>query len=97
MYIHEPAIRNRGITYCSTFFVVLTLSLLVAHFVAMNAKILRMAAKPTLNSAAMYRGYNASPKQIEEKIKIKIKTKQNTHKQYSEAKISSVLPFFIYA
>lgn len=95
MYIHEPAIRNRGITYCSTFFVVLTLSLLVAHFVAMNAKILRMAAKPTLNSAAMYRGYNASPKQIEEKIKKK--TKQNTHKQYSEAKISSVLPFFIYA
>lgn len=75
MYIHEPAIRNRGITYCSTFFVVLTLSLLVAHFVAMNAKILRMAAKPTLNSAAMYRGYNASPKQIEEKIKKKNKTK----------------------
>lgn len=66
MYIHEPVIRNRGNTYSSTFFVVLTLFLLVAHFVVMNAKKLRMTAKPTLNSAAMYLGYKSSPKQIEE-------------------------------
>lgn len=57
---NEPVIRNRGNTYSSTFFVVLTLFLLVAHFVVMNAKKLRMTAKPTLNSAAMYLGYKSS-------------------------------------